>query len=74
MLVWIKSIFQALGGLFQFLVNKQLIDAGKAMERADVDKAQREADKISQAEIAVAETIRNNNDAGDEFLLPPDQR
>jgi len=72
--VWLTNIFGFLSSLFKYISDKQLLDAGKAEERVNVDKAQKEADKISQAEIVAAETVRNNNSAGDEFLLPPEQR
>ena len=66
MLVWIKSIFQVLGGLFQFLANKQLIDAGKAMEKADVDKA--EAEAVAKTKEIVQEIDKLDNAGVDNVL------
>ncbi len=63
----IKTILEILAGIFKFLTNKQLLDAGKAQNELE---AKNEAEK----DIAIAEAIRNSDNVDYSFLLSPEDR
>lgn len=63
----IKTILEILAGIFKFLSNKQLLDAGKAQAELE---AKNEADK----DIAIAEDIRASDNIDFGFLFAPEDR